>query len=69
MLLLALPLLALPIGLAAWYWGKLLGRFAVVFLPVVLAMQLKLLLMVMRQKLKKPGTERKEPKELGQYFR
>lgn len=31
-------LLALPIGLAAWYWGKLLGRFAVVFLPVALAM-------------------------------
>ncbi|MBS1202564.1 MAG: transporter permease [Chromatiaceae bacterium] len=31
-------LLALPIGLGAWYWGKLLGRFAVVFLPVVLAM-------------------------------
>lgn len=31
-------LLALPIGLASWYWGKLLGRFAVVFLPVVLAM-------------------------------
>lgn len=31
-------LLALPIGLGAWYWGKLLGRFAVVFIPVVLAM-------------------------------
>jgi ABC-2 type transport system permease protein len=31
-------LLALPIGLGPWYWGKLLGRFAVVFLPVVLAM-------------------------------
>lgn len=31
-------LLALPIGLGAWYWGKFLGRFAVVFLPVVLAM-------------------------------
>ncbi len=31
-------LLSLPIGLAAWYWGKLLGRFAVVFLPVVIAM-------------------------------
>jgi len=31
-------LLALPIGLGAWYWGKLLGRFAVVFLPVVVAM-------------------------------
>ncbi|MCP4007727.1 MAG: ABC transporter permease subunit [bacterium] len=31
-------LLALPIPLWAWYWGKLLGRFAVVFLPVFLAM-------------------------------
>jgi ABC-2 type transport system permease protein len=31
-------LLALPIGLGAWYWGKLLGRFAAVFLPVALAM-------------------------------
>ena len=31
-------LLALPIGLGAWYWGKLVGRFAVVFLPVVLVM-------------------------------
>ncbi len=31
-------LLSLPIGLGAWYWGKLLGRFLVVFLPVFLAM-------------------------------
>ncbi len=31
-------LLALPIGLGAWFWGKLLGRFLVVFLPVFLAM-------------------------------
>ncbi|MEA3273854.1 MAG: ABC transporter permease subunit [Pseudomonadota bacterium] len=31
-------LLALPIGLGSWFWGKLLGRFAVVFLPVVVAM-------------------------------
>lgn len=31
-------MLSLPVGLGAWYWGKLLGRFAVVFLPVVLAM-------------------------------
>jgi ABC-2 type transport system permease protein len=31
-------LLSLPIGLAAWYWGKLAGRFLVVFLPVFLAM-------------------------------
>ncbi|MEI6413562.1 MAG: ABC transporter permease subunit [Pseudomonadota bacterium] len=33
-------LLSLPISLAAWYWGKLLGRFMVVFLPVFLAMAL-----------------------------
>ena len=31
-------LLALPIGLAPWFWGKLAGRFLVVFLPVFLAM-------------------------------
>ena len=31
-------LLSLPIGLAAWYWGKLMGRFMVVFLPVLLAL-------------------------------
>ncbi|MCK5810698.1 MAG: ABC transporter permease subunit [Cocleimonas sp.] len=33
-------LLSLPVGLASWYWGKILGRFAVVFLPVFLAMML-----------------------------
>ncbi len=33
-------LLSLPVGLATWYWGKILGRFAVVFLPVFLAMML-----------------------------
>ncbi len=31
-------LLSLPIGLGAWYWGKMLGRFLMVFLPVFLAM-------------------------------
>jgi ABC-2 type transport system permease protein len=31
-------MLSLPISLAAWFWGKLLGRFVVVFLPVFLAM-------------------------------
>jgi len=31
-------LLSLPISLSAWYWGKLLGRFVSVFLPVLLAM-------------------------------
>jgi len=33
-------MLSLPVGLAAWYWGKLLGRFIVIFLPVILAMML-----------------------------
>lgn len=31
-------LLSLPTPLGAWFWGKLLGRFLVVFLPVFLAM-------------------------------
>ncbi|MCB1858018.1 MAG: ABC transporter permease subunit [Gammaproteobacteria bacterium] len=31
-------LLSLPIGLGSWYWGKLLGRFLIVFLPVFAAM-------------------------------
>ncbi len=31
-------LLSLPVSLAAWFWGKMLGRFVVVFLPVFLAM-------------------------------
>ena len=31
-------LLALPIGLDAWYWGRILARFGLVFLPVLLAL-------------------------------
>jgi ABC-2 type transport system permease protein len=31
-------LLSLPVSLSAWYWGKLLGRFCVIFVPVALAM-------------------------------
>ncbi len=31
-------LLALPVSLGGWYWGKFLGRFIVVFLPVFVAM-------------------------------
>ncbi len=31
-------LLSLPITLSAWYWGKMIGRFLIVFLPVFLAM-------------------------------
>ncbi|MDR3088039.1 MAG: ABC transporter permease [Azoarcus sp.] len=31
-------LLALPVSLGAWFWGKLLGRYAMIFAPVFLAM-------------------------------
>lgn len=31
-------LLALPISLGAWFWGKLLGRYVAIFAPVFLAM-------------------------------
>ncbi len=33
-------ILALPVGIGAWYWGKLAGRFLVVFFPVIAAMML-----------------------------
>jgi ABC-2 type transport system permease protein len=33
-------MLSLPVSLGAWFWGKLIGRFVVVFLPVFLAMLL-----------------------------
>jgi ABC-2 type transport system permease protein len=31
-------ILALPIGIGSWYWGKLVGRYLVVFIPVFGAM-------------------------------
>lgn len=31
-------ILALPVGIGSWYWGKLVGRYLVVFLPVFGAM-------------------------------
>jgi ABC-2 type transport system permease protein len=31
-------MLSLPVPLSAWFWGKMIGRFVVVFLPVFLAM-------------------------------
>ncbi|MBT3197366.1 MAG: ABC transporter permease subunit [Gammaproteobacteria bacterium] len=31
-------LLSLPVSLSAWFWGKMVGRFSVVFLPIFLAM-------------------------------
>ncbi len=33
-------ILSLPVSIGAWYWGKLAGRFLVVFLPVFGAMML-----------------------------
>lgn len=33
-------MLSLPVSLKAWYWGRFLGRFTVVFLPVFAAMAL-----------------------------
>ena len=31
-------LLSLPVSLSAWFWGKIVGRYIVVFTPVFLAM-------------------------------
>jgi ABC-2 type transport system permease protein len=31
-------MLSLPVSLSVWFWGKLIGRFIVVFLPVLLAL-------------------------------
>ncbi|MBI4755849.1 MAG: ABC transporter permease subunit [Betaproteobacteria bacterium] len=31
-------LLSLPVGLGAWFWGKIVGRYIVIFLPVFAAM-------------------------------
>jgi len=31
-------LLSLPVSLSAWYWGKIVGRYLVIFLPVAAAM-------------------------------
>ncbi|MFO1327307.1 MAG: ABC transporter permease subunit [Rubrivivax sp.] len=33
-------LLSLPVGLGAWFWGKIAGRYLVIFLPVAGAMAL-----------------------------
>jgi len=33
-------MLSLPVPLYAWFWGKMIGRFVVVFLPVFVAMAL-----------------------------
>jgi ABC-2 type transport system permease protein len=40
--------LSLPVSLAAWFWGKILGRYLVIFLPVFGAMVLAVLIALVR---------------------
>lgn len=42
-------LLSLPVGLGAWFWGKILGRYLVVFAPVFLAMLAAVLVAMVRE--------------------
>ena len=41
-------LLSLPVSLSAWYWGKILGRYLVIFLPVLAAMTLAVAIAMIR---------------------
>jgi ABC-2 type transport system permease protein len=41
-------LLSLPVSLAAWFWGKILGRYIEIFLPVFGAMVLAVLIALVR---------------------
>jgi ABC-2 type transport system permease protein len=41
-------LLSLPVSLAAWFWGKILGRYVVIFLPVFGAMVLAVLIALVK---------------------
>lgn len=41
-------LLALPVALSAWYWGKLIGRFIVIFLPTFVAILIAVLWAILR---------------------
>jgi len=42
-------LLSLPVGLGAWFWGKILGRYIVVFAPVFLAMLAAVLIAMVKE--------------------
>ena len=42
-------LLSLPVSLAAWFWGKLLGRYIAIFLPVFCAMLLAVVIALIKQ--------------------
>lgn len=41
-------LLSLPVSLAAWFWGKVVGRYLVIFLPVFGAMVLAVAIALVR---------------------
>ena len=41
-------LLSLPVSLAAWFWGKIVGRYLVIFLPVFAAMVAAVLIALVR---------------------
>jgi ABC-2 type transport system permease protein len=41
-------LLSLPVSLAAWFWGKIVGRYVVIFLPVFGAMLLAVVIALVR---------------------
>jgi ABC-2 type transport system permease protein len=42
-------LLSLPVSLGAWFWGKILGRYIVVFAPVFLAMLAAVLIAMVKE--------------------
>jgi ABC-2 type transport system permease protein len=42
-------LLSLPVSLGAWFWGKILGRYVMVFAPVFVAMLGAVLVALVRQ--------------------
>jgi ABC-2 type transport system permease protein len=42
-------LLSLPVSLGAWFWGKILGRYIVVFAPVFLAMFAAVLIALVKE--------------------
>jgi ABC-2 type transport system permease protein len=41
-------LLSLPVSLGAWFWGKILGRYLVIFLPVAGAMALAVVIALVK---------------------
>lgn len=42
-------LLSLPVSLGAWFWGKILGRYLVIFAPVFLAMLAAVLIALVKE--------------------